>query len=503
MLDKVVLLCLLVHCARTEADLKNSQYVNDLRDTGRINKAPPQKIAIVGGGIGGSAASYFARQLFGNDVTIDLFEPEIICGRVATIQVAGRDYESGGAVIHGKNMYAKEIASTFGLDEAKELDLKTAFFDGKDYILETSTWWIVSMLKMIWTFGLDLLRLNWIETLFLNKFESVYNVQKNGHSFTTVRDLMVALGNETFVNAAEETSCSLFTKKGISQFTIDTLVSGGIRGNYGQTCGVNGFVGLVSMAGIQSNLWSVNGGNKLLCSKLIDHSDVTIIKERVKSVSRDGQAFTVASRKGAVRDYDLVVIATPINRDKSHIDVTAVCSSPSRCPNSVTDPRHYRKTVATFVKGKLNSALFKCESFTDCPGGILTSQNNLFYRSIGFHFPVDFDPAKDTVADGVYKVFSNESLTEEQLEMLFETYTEVAEKVWYAYPFYRPPDQLDSFIINNDGVFYTSPIEWAASAIEMSLISGKNAALMAFNNWFGITENIDSDFGDDETKAEL
>lgn len=48
----------------------------------------------------------------------------------------------------------------------------------------------------------------------------------------------------------------------------------------------------------------------------------------------------------------------------------------------------------------------------------------------------------------------------------------------------RPPDKLSSFVINSKGVYYTSPIEWAASAIEMSLISGKNAALLVGDQLF-------------------
>lgn len=54
-----------------------------------------------------------------------------------------------------------------------------------------------------------------------------------------------------------------------------------------------------------------------------------------------------------------------------------------------------------------------------------------------------------------------------------------------------PPEELDSFVLNQDGFYYTSPIEWAASAIEMSILSAKNSALLAFNNWYGLKDRID------------
>lgn len=73
----------------------------------------------------------------------------------------------------------------------------------------------------------------------------------------------------------------------------------------------------------------------------------------------------------------------------------------------------------------------------------------------------------------------------------------------HAFVSCSPPDRLDSFIINTNGVYYTSPIEWAASAIEMSIVSGKNAALMAFNDWYDITENINPGLKSGDTKVEL
>ena len=71
--------------------------------------------AIVGGGIGGTSAAYFMRQLFGSTVHIDVYESsEKLCGRVSTVKVNNRMYESGASIIHGKNMYAHAAAKMFG-----------------------------------------------------------------------------------------------------------------------------------------------------------------------------------------------------------------------------------------------------------------------------------------------------------------------------------------------------------------------------------------------------
>ena len=46
---------------------------------------------------------------------IDLYEPNNkLGGRIATVEIANRFYESGASILHPKNMYAKAIAEKFG-----------------------------------------------------------------------------------------------------------------------------------------------------------------------------------------------------------------------------------------------------------------------------------------------------------------------------------------------------------------------------------------------------
>ena len=64
-------------------------------------EAPP-RVGIVGGGIGGSSSAYFiSRELPGANITV--FEKERLGGRLATVTVGGREYETGGSIIHPAN----------------------------------------------------------------------------------------------------------------------------------------------------------------------------------------------------------------------------------------------------------------------------------------------------------------------------------------------------------------------------------------------------------------
>lgn len=70
--------------------------------------------AIVGGGLGGTAAAYFLRQLFGDQLQVDVFEGKSVGGRLAVISIEGQEYEAGGAVIHPRNEYMVNLTKLLG-----------------------------------------------------------------------------------------------------------------------------------------------------------------------------------------------------------------------------------------------------------------------------------------------------------------------------------------------------------------------------------------------------
>lgn len=68
--------------------------------------------AIIGGGIGGSSCAHYMRKQFGNDADIVLFESSVLGGRLATVEIGNRLYESGGSIIHPENKYMVEFAKS-------------------------------------------------------------------------------------------------------------------------------------------------------------------------------------------------------------------------------------------------------------------------------------------------------------------------------------------------------------------------------------------------------
>lgn len=94
-----------------------SSAVTQVHCSGRINKCTFCCFsfkAVVGGGIGGSAAAYYLRQEFGAGVIIDVFEPGAVGGRLATVKIGDQEYETGGSVIHPLNLHMKHFVEKLG-----------------------------------------------------------------------------------------------------------------------------------------------------------------------------------------------------------------------------------------------------------------------------------------------------------------------------------------------------------------------------------------------------
>ncbi|XP_020840986.1 prenylcysteine oxidase 1 [Phascolarctos cinereus] len=477
-------------------------------------RAPPEKIAIIGAGIGGTSASYYLRQKFGKEVKIDVFEKGKVGGRLATLNVKGQSYESGGSIIHPLNLHMKRFV--------KELDLPTVqcvgglmgIHNGEHLVFEESGWFIINMIKFLWHYGFQFLRMHmWMEDVF-DKFMRIYRYQSHDYSFSSVEGLMHALGGDEFTGMLNRTIFQSMQKAGFSEKFLNEIVTPVTRFNYGQDAGINGFVGAVSLAGIDSGLWAVEGGNNRVCEELLKFSRASLIsgtvmhiEEKARNTQTGGpkKAYEVTYKtdSGINTDlYDIVMVATPLTSKTSHI--TFLNFNP---PIPDFHQYHLYHLVSTLVRGRLNPPFFGLAA-TDSVGlsNILTTDTpNSFVYSIAVSTPVKKEASlqsKPTTDSAVWKIFSSGSLTKEQLNLLFASYDSVEEQEWLAYPQYNPPEKCPPIILH-DRIYYLNSIEWAASAMEMSAIAAHNAALLAYHRWYGNTEMIDQEGLYEKLKTEL
>ncbi|XP_063304724.1 prenylcysteine oxidase 1-like [Pelobates fuscus] len=471
-----------------------------------LHQQPPGRIAIVGGGIGGSSAAYFLRQKFGKDVQIDVFEKGQVGGRMATIDMDGAEYEAGGSVLHPLNLHMKSFAKELGLSVRPCRNSLAGIYNGNEIIFQQSDWLFINIIKLLWYYGLNYMRMYmWGEDL-LAKFARIYQYQSYDYSFSSAEQLFHALGGEDLSIKLNMTLDDSLQKAGCSKKYIDEIVTPAIRHDFSQLPRINAFVGALTLTATYTKLWSIEGGNMLVCPGLLEASEAQLIKGTVTSVQENTGGIEKLYKLGYETStgphlgiYNIVIIAAPINKEISNINFVGFS------PPIDTSSNSYIQTVTTFVHGQINSSFFgfiePCQlGLTD----ILTTKNpKLFFDSIGLGDPVKGPPGTlQPTGQKVWKITSPDPLTKDQLNLLFTSYHAVSAKKWLAFPQYNPPGKLPPIILH-DQIYYINSIELAASGIELSALSAKNVALLSYHRWFGINGQIDQEDLVERFKSEL
>ncbi|KAM3600872.1 uncharacterized protein V6R79_003947 [Siganus canaliculatus] len=466
--------------------LSASHVVGD-PGSSHVDGAPPSKIAVVGAGIGGSATAHFLRQHFGPEVQVDVFEKGEVGGRLATVTVNHHDYESGGSIIHSLNLHMQEFVKQLGLKYRRNVAGKTAVFNGDEVILEETDWYLLDLFRLWWRYGISFIRL-----------QMIYKYQAHGYAFSSVEQLLDSLGGSGFINMTRRPLSDSLLELGVSQRFIDEVIAPVMRVNYGQNVSIPAFVGAVSLAGAQNNLWAVEGGNKLVCSGLLKMANANLLRAQVSSISPVYSAeatqyqlsYTTAAAGTGSELYDIVVLATPLQES-----VGAGVHFQGFNPAFDQLPGKYYGTVATIVHGYLNTSFFGFPDPRLFPfASVLTTETQgLFFNSVASVCPVNISTGfrrKQPQEAGVYKVFSPQPLDKAQLKLLFRSYYSVQVTEWQAYPCYASSQGLPAVELHPN-LYYLNGIELAGSAMEMSSVAAKNIALLAYHRWNRQTDMVD------------
>ncbi|KAG8504534.1 Prenylcysteine oxidase-like [Galemys pyrenaicus] len=459
---------------------------------------PPGLLAaVVGAGIGGSAVAHFLQQHFGPRVQIDVYEKGTVGGRLATISVNKQHYESGAASFHSLSLHMQNFVKQLGLRHRREVVGRSAIFGGEHFVLEETDWYLLNLFRLWWHYGISFLRLQmWVEEV-MEKFMRIYKYQAHGYAFSGVEELLYSLGESAFVNMTQRSVAESLLQVGVTQRFIDDVVSAVLRASHGQSAAMPAFAGAMSLAGAQGSLWSVEGGNKLVCSGLLRLTKANVIHATVTSVtlhSKEGKALyqvEYESELGRGSDfYDIVVIATPLSLDNGSSTIAFKGFDP---PINVAQGS-FQPTVVSLVHGYLNSSYFGFPDPKLFPfASILTTDFPNFFCALDNICPVNISGnfrRKQPQEAAVWRVQSPKPLLRTQLKTLFRSYYSVQTAEWQAHPLYGSHATLPRFELH-DQLFYLSAQEWAASSVEVMAVAAKNVALLAFNRWYQDLDKID------------
>jgi prenylcysteine oxidase/farnesylcysteine lyase len=439
----------------------------------------PLKLAIIGTGIAGSAAAYFARREIRPGVAITVFERDSrVGGRMEHRPFAGTVIETGGTLLHSSNEYAAEMMNDLGLSRTLPQDRDgsgastVGIWNGKTVTFQTSRYGAITAAKMIGRYGLSPIRTGKAVKAEVKKWTRIYELQRGGRAYSTVEAMFSALG---LAELCREPSLDFFRRSEIGHAFVSEFVDGISRNNYGQGNSLQAFANVVSLAGAGfagGGLYSIQGGNALLAELLLEYAKVRLrpntTVHKIKGPEEGSDGYRVIVDGDPELLFDALIIATPLEVAAIELDVPGI-------QGSVIMDRPFQITHATFVAGELNPAFFGRARASTLPATMLTVEDpDIWISSVG---RVGFSPAKGVP---VYKVFSRETLSDREIDQVFSSRLEVERIVWRAYPVLGPSTAWPSFELAR-GLYYPNAMESAVSTIETEAVAARNVVALLKN----------------------
>jgi len=436
--------------------------------------AEQPKVAIIGAGIGGTSVAHYLSEQIKSALDVTIIDSGVVGGRLATTVIAGREYETGGSIIHPANRLMEEHLVRCNFKKSKSHEDGPFSLISNDQIIFQASDGIIGSIKSVLRYGLfSLMKLDYFVGNLLDNFGSIYGKLDAGHGYESVASLLDAMSpvskfgdnSHEMLALTKMTTEKKLQQLAISEELINEIGMVASKVNYGQFPDtLHGFVGSVSLAGIQGGLWNVEGGNYRIPQCLLDKSGAKLKQASAKLILNTDNGFNVTFQpveggEDITENFDIVVVATPLTEDKTDLKVVIDQSE-------LSFPGSFQRTLAYIVHGELDPVYGDDQMFFIDKDDIIAS--------ISLLSPVDYNPDNDHLPH-VYKIFSREELTDEHIKKYFPTVYEVKLIDWLAYPKYETFPGLDSFVLHRN-LFYLNSIEWAASAMEMSALAARNVA---------------------------
>ena len=316
-------------------------------------------------------------------------------------------------------------------------------------------------------------------------------MQDNGFTFTSLDEFLNKVSPKLY-KASQKSLRLVLKEEKFSDKIINEMASIACLANYGQTVDTDGFVGLVSLAGVTGDLWAIKDGNYLVPQELLKRSGATLmLNTNIKLVCKDktNEDKNMIVYENEVGNqmtdvFDYVIIGFPIysgivgenfqlDFDTSQFDALKM---------QLTNTYFIYGTVKLFDNLPLNKRI---QLHSVDPG--------VPYRTICVNLPCNYTEKNDCDlyldgGDKLYKIFSEVDLNRETFDKIFEVgYKVVTEMPWRAYPKYNenPKCKIIPDVIldgsDRSRVFYLNSLEWSSSCMEICAISSRNVSLIIGN----------------------
>jgi prenylcysteine oxidase / farnesylcysteine lyase len=499
--------------------------------------ATPYRVAIIGGGAGGSSAAYHLRKYVNASlhdicIDIDLFDngPRI-GGRTTTVNALNDErypVELGASIFVPINFILTNATKEFSLDVSiklyeptSETDFDLGVWDGSKFVFKQGSgngWWqgYWDIAKLLWKYGISPIRTQRLTKEVVGRFLNFY--QPEFFPFYTLQEAIAGTG---LLEYTSTTGDRVLAKAGISEAFAEDIIQASTRVNYAQNLDqIHGLETMVCMA--TEGAMAIEGGNWQIFDEAVKRSKanvqlnttvIGVIKDKSRQrylLALDGKQATdegVMPSPNDVEPYDAVILAAPYqfsgidfepeleylptSIDYVSLHVTLLTSPHLLSPKFFGMPSDEYKSVPSTVLSTLPAGM---DSTSDEPHKFYSISTirvlNLNTSVPGLH-----------KTQYLYKIFSPARLTGTFMSQLYgfeESYTNTTaedpvseipkehiswsyEKTWNSYPYEVPRTlferiRLDGKPGTGRGIWYTSGIESFISTMETSALMGMNVA---------------------------
>ena len=404
-------------------------------------------LAVIGAGIGGCSAAYFARKYLPHS-KVTVYEMENrIGGRVFTFNGEKMKSEIGAAFFNPINKTVCDLVKEMNLKVKKlEEHMNIAVWNGTEISFTSSQPIFYTMLKLFTKYKLSVPKLLLILREANGNIKKWYEQEKPSEFW----ELFESVGLSKWYKMPFD---QILVEMGIDRKFIDEIITPITRIIYSQNAELGGFAGLSSLLGVYGeSMYSLKDGNNVLPRKLLEASDSKVeLGNKVESIEKTskGSFRVLAGENTSV--FDGVIVAAPL--EVADITFEGVA-------NQKQQVRKYQKIYIRLMKGTIDSRYFNLESSTKLPSIILTSKEA---------DPITrFSITESTKDDSWVTVTSTEPISNNLLDELFKNGRTILDHTWSAaYPVFKPIQKIPSSCLEK-GLLYLNAIESAASSLESS-----------------------------------
>jgi prenylcysteine oxidase/farnesylcysteine lyase len=416
-------------------------------------------IAVVGAGIGGCSAAYFAHKLLpGTNVTI-YDSQDRIGGRILTCNVAGLPFELGAAFFNRNNRTLLDILKTEKLKLTPVERMNFAVWNGSKFVFRSNKEPFTTFLKLLKKYKLSLTRTYLLLRKVRAQISKLY--QEERKKPTDISQIF----EFTLIDKWHKKNFHVTLKeRNISQAFIDEIATPITRTIYSQNEELGAFAGISSLIGVYSEAtYSLAEGNSILPIHLARASNATIkLGKKVDVIEKIPKGNYRLHTGNDNTVFDSVIIATPLELADIKFD---------GLPVHGCRPQTYQTVYRSAMRGVFNPEYFNLNNSTDPPLRILTTQEA---------GPItQYSIQKVRHGESVVTISSPEPLNHTTFSDIFKNRpASVFDHCWKAaYPIFKPLNKLPPTRIDKR-LMYLSAIEPAVSSMETSALSAINAVRM-------------------------